>query len=399
MWIRHFISLLGRFRSKTRQSHKIMETNDEIAKAEIKPPKKSGTGWKIFTAVLIILILGAIMAAGVFIYWEEISARLFPAEEEPVIEVNENVNTTTNENGNVNIAVNQNANQNLNVNLSVSTVDEAEIQPDEGDYDADGIKNVDEYLTYGTDPGQWDTDGDFYSDGEEVVGGFDPLAKVDPSAIEGWKKFVSDQLGISMQSPATWPEPVFDSADYTDDTSGYMSGKKYELVFRQKFDEPETYIMSIVGFTGDYQGFKDFSYNGAVPKEYCPQEMDYDSQGTVCRYFPVSENISLAVMKNEASRDECGGVAISTVFVWPVPDSYQIPYDGLAIFISLTDVNQSIIDVFSEESPMCDVDEPKMTYNQALQQSKNVMLLESLSDRDKDKLNTAIRILKTIEYK
>ena len=51
------------------------------------------------------------------------------------------------------------------------------IEPD-GDFDDDGLFNADEIDIYGTDPTKFDTDGDLFSDGGEVVSGRDPL---DPS--------------------------------------------------------------------------------------------------------------------------------------------------------------------------------------------------------------------------
>lgn len=44
---------------------------------------------------------------------------------------------------------------------------------DEDDVDGDGLFLIDEYV-YGTDPQKSDTDGDGYSDGHEVQGGYDP---------------------------------------------------------------------------------------------------------------------------------------------------------------------------------------------------------------------------------
>ncbi|TFG23687.1 MAG: zinc-ribbon domain-containing protein [Promethearchaeota archaeon] len=49
-----------------------------------------------------------------------------------------------------------------------------------GDTDIDDLYDIDEILEYGTDPNNWDTDGDSYSDGWEVANGYDPLDPDDP---------------------------------------------------------------------------------------------------------------------------------------------------------------------------------------------------------------------------
>ncbi|MHA1252691.1 MAG: hypothetical protein ACTSRP_22075, partial [Candidatus Helarchaeota archaeon] len=43
------------------------------------------------------------------------------------------------------------------------------------DSDNDGLTDYHEHYNYGTDPQLWDTDGDGYSDGDEISNGTDPL--------------------------------------------------------------------------------------------------------------------------------------------------------------------------------------------------------------------------------
>ncbi|MBI4435456.1 hypothetical protein HY630_02195 [Candidatus Uhrbacteria bacterium] len=67
--------------------------------------------------------------------------------------------------------------------MAISCVDAVEdlieaqgdIQPiEESDTDDDGLQDLDELLTYGSDPLNPDTDGDGYLDGAEVAAGYDP---------------------------------------------------------------------------------------------------------------------------------------------------------------------------------------------------------------------------------
>jgi hypothetical protein len=43
------------------------------------------------------------------------------------------------------------------------------------DHDGDGLTCYQEYAQFGTNPYWWDTDGDGWSDGDEVAYGYDPL--------------------------------------------------------------------------------------------------------------------------------------------------------------------------------------------------------------------------------
>lgn len=97
------------------------------------------------------------------------------------VNANENVNTNTNTETNGNI--NTNANTNTNVPIGKDSDndglgDEEEKQlgtnPNNFDTDGDGLTDKVEVRIYHTDPLKKDTDGDGYNDGDEVVNGFDP---------------------------------------------------------------------------------------------------------------------------------------------------------------------------------------------------------------------------------
>jgi hypothetical protein len=53
--------------------------------------------------------------------------------------------------------------------------------PGGADRDGDGLSNADE-AAYGTDPDDGDSDDDGYGDGDEVVNGWDPLDPSSPGA-------------------------------------------------------------------------------------------------------------------------------------------------------------------------------------------------------------------------
>jgi hypothetical protein len=89
------------------------------------------------------------------------------------INVNSNLNANINENVNINSNINENINLNSNLNLNTNKDPVITPLPSAPDIDADGLTAAEESL-FGTNPELNDTDGDGYSDGAELLNGYDP---------------------------------------------------------------------------------------------------------------------------------------------------------------------------------------------------------------------------------
>ncbi len=101
---------------------------------------------------------------------------------QPVANVNTNANTNGNENVNAELP-NVNGDANANANIDLNTNANTNINTDT-DFDDDGLTN-DQEREYKTDPLNPDTDGDGYTDGDEVRTGYDPtkIPSEDPKVI------------------------------------------------------------------------------------------------------------------------------------------------------------------------------------------------------------------------
>ena len=171
------------------------------------PKKKSGLG--IIIAIGVILIV-SLVAVGIYLNFNLNQTQKNPGlnvnqpinANQPSQNINENVNVNANINQNVNINidnnsnananlnensnlnenvnenVNANVNQNVNSNINVNN-NQIKPLPSAPDQDDDGLTAAEESI-YGTNSEISDSDGDGYSDGSELLNGYDPTK---PSTI------------------------------------------------------------------------------------------------------------------------------------------------------------------------------------------------------------------------
>ncbi|MFA6474648.1 MAG: hypothetical protein WCV88_00420 [Patescibacteria group bacterium] len=100
------------------------------------------TSQKIIIVVISVLVLGSLIGGGIWLYIE-----LDPFQEIPSVTPVNNTNNTNNSNSSIPLQ--------------------------ELDTDKDGLRDIDE-KRYGTDPLKADTDGDGFTDKEEIDNGYNP---------------------------------------------------------------------------------------------------------------------------------------------------------------------------------------------------------------------------------
>lgn len=84
-----------------------------------------------------------------------------------------------------------------------------ETEGDDLDSDNDGLTDDEENNIWFTDPGNPDTDGDGYEDGDEVDNGYDPLVAgsarlEDRNDISNWQTYTSEKYGFEFKCPIDW---------------------------------------------------------------------------------------------------------------------------------------------------------------------------------------------------
>lgn len=115
---------------------------------------------------------------------------------------NDNTNANVNDNANENVNVNDNANTNTNTNTPVSVV-----PVPSKDTDEDSLTNEEEKI-WGTKADLPDTDSDGYTDGIEILAGYDPTNATsasrlaDNSALVG--TFANDDYSYTVLYPIGW---------------------------------------------------------------------------------------------------------------------------------------------------------------------------------------------------
>lgn len=176
-----------------------------------------GKNSKILFIVIAVIVVGILIAAGIFVFQKYISPK---SENTNLIVVNNtnNANQNTNLNQNINQNINQNANKNTNANLNLNLFNmnnaanqngnlNISVIPSSKDSDLDGLTDVEETL-YGTEPQKADTDGDSYADGQEIINGYNPLGtgrlEDMPEGQRLVTKYTSSSLNFTALYPASW---------------------------------------------------------------------------------------------------------------------------------------------------------------------------------------------------
>lgn len=350
---------------------------------------------KYLVLLMIILVTLGITTWAYFVFDGYIRPFFNHQETSPVVsETNKNQNSSQNlnQNQNQNLNLSKNANLNNNVNTAKGTQSSTEIPANEEDYDADGLTNIDEFLTYGTDPAKWDTDGDYYSDKEELDSGNNPQVKAETEAVADWNNYSSTELGISFRYPKDWSEPTSQESD-----------QKYILALQKEANDPYSHFMSFVGYPQNYQTNEQeaFAYNGLALEDYCPDLLTYTKQGDVCRIIWANQNITQAVQKNYFFWDH-GSIGLNSAVVFPNQQTEK--YLGIVITFFLSDLNQRITAIYNqateEATEGLTSNDPKMdiVYIETSQQSRNIINYQNLTQADSAKLNIVLRILQMVKF-
>jgi len=156
---------------------------------------------KVLIAIIAVVILAVIAGVVWFVASYLIGGESSPVDTNQNTNINEAsnnnstnntnqaINNTSNTNTNINTNNNFNDNENINTNTNENIVIEKDsdndglsdkeerllgTDPYNFDTDGDGLTDYAEVRIYKTDPLNPDTDGDGYSDGDEVINGFDP---------------------------------------------------------------------------------------------------------------------------------------------------------------------------------------------------------------------------------
>jgi len=184
------------------------------------PAKKKGNLILIITLVVVLLGVGASLVILYVPFGKKVPvANLNVNVPPPPVNVNTNVNTNVNENVNVN--------ENANVNVPPPL-------PRSGpDADSDGLTDVEETTIYMSNPLNPDTDGDSFSDGNEVLHLFDPTKKSPAMLKDSVNIRVANNAaeGYAVLTPASWAERGSGTDQYFVDAP---SGEFFEVLATPK---------------------------------------------------------------------------------------------------------------------------------------------------------------------
>lgn len=156
------------------------------------------------------------------------------------------------------------------------------------DSDMDKLSDYDEYMTYGTDPMNEDTDGDTLTDAEEIEFGTDPLlADTDgDGVIDGAQIYTKN---IAIQDMNTYYDPdVYPTITFTSDAKNILS-VKMEAYESDMYLNPR-----MVGYIGSgYTFTSDHSFESAVMTFTVNEELFEDEDFEPAIYYFNEETKSL----------------------------------------------------------------------------------------------------------
>ncbi len=201
------------------------------AKFHVDDRGSSGGGSHLLLWLILILVVAILVVAGYFAY-KKLGPSANNNNNQNIVVTNQNVNTITNSNNNangnsnINSATNRNVNAILNSNTNsatnsntnsnanlfpsfnvnnTNTVVNSNVAPvvSSQDSDSDGLTDVEETL-FSTNPNKADTDGDSYSDGLEVGGGYNPSGTGKIEANSAILTYNDSVYAYSILYPLSW---------------------------------------------------------------------------------------------------------------------------------------------------------------------------------------------------
>ncbi len=231
------------------------------------------------------------------------------------VNTNENVNAATNANANENTNTNATSNTNVNTNTNTST---AVVPPAGKDSDADTLTN-DEEAIWSTKADLPDTDGDGYTDGAEIIAGYDPTNAVSAGRLADSalvSSFANGKYGYTMLYPKNWlaegltegdsAEVVFTpntlelagqfvAVTVTTNPTGLTASEWYAETINQDEGDLET-ITSFSGLAGVWSTDGTTAYYADSDNIYA---ISYRYGNSDELYFPISFEMMVKSFSNE----------------------------------------------------------------------------------------------------
>jgi hypothetical protein len=205
----------------------VIVTKEQKAPLPIPPKPKKKKGNLILVITLVVVLLG--VGTSLVILYVPFGKKV------PV--ANLNVNIPPPPPVNVNVNENENVNENVNENANANVPPPPPAPPRSGpDADSDGLTDIEETTIYMSNPNNTDTDGDSFSDGNEVLHLFDPI-KPSPALLKDSPNIRTSNNaaeGYTALTPASWSERGVGKDQYFVDAP---SGEFFEILAT---DKPQT---------------------------------------------------------------------------------------------------------------------------------------------------------------